>query len=86
MTQLRRGARVQRGLTADLQGKGGWRAFLLLLLLRVQRGLTADLQKPEEGTQDTDVGEHDPEGNQGHCLSDDVVDEEVAAAGQGCPH
>ena len=32
------------------------------------------------------MGEHDPEGDQGHCLSDDIIDEEVAAAGQGRSH
>ncbi len=47
---------------------------------------TADVQNSEESHQHSNVGKHDAEGDHGNALSDDVVDEEVAAAGQRCSH
>jgi len=44
------------------------------------------VQDSEESHQHSNVGEHDAERNHGDALSDDVVDEEVAAAGQRCSH
>ena len=44
------------------------------------------MQDSKESHQHSDVGEHDSERDHCDALSDDVVDEEVAAAGQRCPH
>ena len=49
-------------------------------------GLTTDSQESKQGYQDPNVRKHQPEGDHGNALSNDVVDEEVAAAGQRSPH
>ena len=48
--------------------------------------LTADAQQPEEANEDTNVGVHQAKGDHGNALSDDEVDEEVAAVGYGGPN
>ena len=47
---------------------------------------TADAQQPEEADEDANVGVHQAKGDHGNALSDDEVDEEVAAVGYGSPN
>lgn len=47
---------------------------------------TADAQQPEEADEDANVGVHQAKRDHGNALSDDKVDEEVAAVGYGSPN
>ena len=47
-------------------------------------GLTTYPEDPEQANQHSNVREHHTERDHGNPLSNDVVDEEVAAAGQRC--
>ena len=47
---------------------------------------TADAQQPEEADKDAYVGVHQAERDHGNALSDDKVDEKVAAVGYGSPN
>ena len=47
---------------------------------------TTDAQQPEEADEDANVGVHQAKGDHGNALSDDEVDEKVAAVGYGSPN
>lgn len=49
-------------------------------------GRTADSEESKQGNQDPNVRKHQAEGDHSNTLCNDVVDEEIAAAGQRSPH